>query len=472
VEGVIPGCGRRSWCGPSAALVVVALLVAAPPALARFQVTTSTGTGLGVTQSDPNRNDSLFITGLLTPENVVANWDVDGLCVRGFVLDPTAAGCIDTSDPNCFVPDGTPTRIVRCARIGPGIGAATGGGNDGVFINSARNDTVSLDTGAGDDSVTNGSGFTDVATSLSTGLWVVRLGAGADRYKGSLGQDVVNGDAGNDTIDPGAGNDRALGGDGNDVVVAGAIGGGNSYEGDAGFDTLDYSAHGSGIFVAAIGTTGGVPGEPDNIFEFERVLGGGGNDSILGFGSDGGPGADVLTGDNNGNSIVGGTGADVIRGFGGNDKLDANDGIADARITCNTGTDTVVLDLRDPNPEDAEACELISRKAVDEEASTVIATSTARVRDGRVRLALRCPRAVGRACAGTLRLALGPAGRRTAGSRRYRIARGRVAGVEIALRAPDAARVRRASRGLVAVATSSERGLKGAETVTRRVTLT
>jgi hypothetical protein len=467
-----PGLSRRSLGGVLALLVGLALLMAASPALARFDVTTSITTGLGVTQSEPNRADNLIITGQLTPEgNAIANWQVDGFCVRGFILDPDASGCISTSDPNCSVPPASNPRVVRCPRLRPGIGAATGGGDDGISISFSLNDPVFLDAGAGDDIVRNGSGVTGVPEGRGEGLWVTRLGAGADVYNGSLGRDIVNGDAGNDTIDPGLGNDAARGDDGNDVVIASSPEGGNSFEGGAGVDTLDYSSRTAKIFVAALGTTGGDLNAVDNIFEFERILGGSNDDSILGFSSDGGPGNDVLTGDNGRNTITGGSGADIMRGFGGSDTLNASDGIADTRIECNTGIDTANLDLKDPNPEDAPACELITRKAVDEEASTLIASARARLRDRRVRLVLSCPRAVGRACAGRLSLALGRAGARAAGATRYRIGRGRRAGVEIALRAADAARVRRASGGLVAVATSRERGLKGAETVTRQVTL-
>jgi hypothetical protein len=76
---------------------------------------------------------------------------------------------------------------------------------------------------------------------------------------------------------------------------------------------------------------------------------------------------------------------------------------------------------------------------------------------------LRCPRAVDRACAGTLTLAAPHAT-----SARYRIAAGRSAVVRLAVSAGDAARAR---RGAPAVVTSREHGLKGAETVIRRIRL-
>ncbi len=102
----------------------------------------------------------------------------------------------------------------------------------------------------------------------------------------------------------------------------------DGYDGGSGVDTLSYHQRTTGIFAAAIGSTGGASGENDAIAGFERIDGGAGNDSILGFSSNGGPGNDVLTGSNGGDTIIGGTGADTLRGFGGDDLINANDGIA------------------------------------------------------------------------------------------------------------------------------------------------
>ena len=179
----------------------------------------------------------------------------------------------------------------------------------------------------------------------------------------------MQGGDGNDTIDPGPGADGVSAGAGNDVVDAGPETGRDSdaYDGGSGIDTLSYLQRTTGIFAAAIGTTGGASGENDGIAGFERINGGAGNDSILGFSSNGGPGNDVLTGSNGDDTIIGGTGADTLRGFGGDDLINANDGIADTRIDCSTGVDTVFLDLKDPVPTDAEQCELTDRRKVDEE---------------------------------------------------------------------------------------------------------
>jgi Ca2+-binding RTX toxin-like protein len=464
----------------TALLALIAALAAAPQAGATIRVSMQDSnalggaTGLGVVTDDFNRGERIIITGRLTPEGAVGNWDVDGFCFLGQFPDPTGISCIDESDDNCTIIDGAGvnfgSRNVRCSRITPGIGVNSQAGNDQVVISNTKNERVAVDAGPGDDLVTS-QPFAITGIQPAAGLWDINLGTGNDTFVGSTGRDVVNGAAGADTLEPGRGPDQVAGGDGNDLVKAGIETDPpelDTYGGGPGFDTLDYSQRISGIFVALVGSTGGEAND-DGISGFEKVLGGSGNDSILGFSSEGGNGNDVLTGGDAANTIIGGGGADVIRGFGGNDKLNANDGSPDTRISCSTGIDTVELDLKDPNPDDAQNCETINRRAVDEEPATAIATTRALVRNGRVGLRVRCPRAVGRACAGTLDLAL--AGARSARSARYRIQEGRAATVRIRLRTADAARVRRARRGLTAVATSRERGLKGDETVIRRLRL-
>lgn len=244
----------------------------------------------------------------------------------------------------------------------------------------------------------------------------------------------------------------------------------DAYDGGSGVDTLDYSARTTGIFAAAIGTTGGAPGENDGIANFEKILGGSGDDSILGFSSNGGPGNDTLTGSNGNDSIVGGPGADIIRGFGGDDTLDANDGVADVRISCSTGIDTVRLDLKDPNPDDASACELIDRRAVDEEPATSIARASARLAGRTVAVRVTCPRAVGRSCAGRLTAAFASHGAPSPAPARYAVRLGSAEVVHVALTRAELALVHRAGRA-TAVLTASEKGRHGAETVVRRVSV-
>jgi Ca2+-binding RTX toxin-like protein len=244
----------------------------------------------------------------------------------------------------------------------------------------------------------------------------------------------------------------------------------DSYDGGPGFDTLDYSARTTGIFAAVVGSTGGASGENDGIAGFERILGGSGSDSILGFSSNGGAGDDTLTGGNGNDTIIGGLGRDIIRGFGGDDVLDANDGVADIRISCSTGNDTVKLDLKDPNPDDAKDCELIDRRAVNEEAATSVSAASTRLRGAGVTVRVSCPRAVHRTCAGHLSAALATGGASHPAFAPYSVRLGRSVVVHVPLTARERASLRSAGKRAV-VLTSSEKGLHGAETIIRRLVL-
>ena len=124
----------------------------------------------------------------------------------------------------------------------------------------------------------------------------------------------------------------------------------------------------------------------------------------------------------------------------------------------------MLLDLHDPNPTDAQGCELIDRRAVDEEPATRILSTSARVSRRVAAVGLGCPSAVHRACAGKLALTVGRG--RTLGSVVYRLAAGRNHTVHIALSSPLNLR-----HAVAATVTSREVGLKGAETVTRRIRL-
>jgi Ca2+-binding RTX toxin-like protein len=449
-----------------AALVAATVLLgAASAARAGFHVSMSSSSGLVVTTDDPNSSDPTIVTGQLTPEGSVANWDVGALCLTN-VLDPLGNLCIDTNDSDCHAQNRGFGKEIRCARTHAGVSISTRGGDDNIHVGTSATDPVSVDAGSGNDTVSSASIFTDIPVGPSGGAWTVTLGSGNDQYLGSLGSDFVSGGDGNDAIDPSSGPDTVNAGAGNDVVRAGPDSERtqhDGYDGGPGFDTLDYSQRTSGIFVAKVGSTGGF-GSEDSIANFERILGGSGNDSILGFSSSGGDGNDTLTGDDGPNTIVGGPGADIIRGFGGDDTLNAKDGIADTKIECGPGNDTVLLDLRDPNPTDAQACELIDRRAVDEEPATRILTPSARVSRHVAAFRLGCPRAVHRVCAGKLALTVGRSPIR--GSAAYRMSAGRDRVVHVAI-----SNLRGPRHAVVATVTSREEGLKGAETVTRRIQL-
>jgi hypothetical protein len=253
---------RHRWTLVATAIAVAAL-AATPTAHAGFQVSMSTS-GLNVATDQPDKSDVLQITGRLSPENTISNWDVDPLCLIGFIIDPFATGCVDEHDPNCNALDGGTRRIIRCARVAARVTISTQGGDDRIRVGTAGTDPVTIDAGAGNDDVSSASLFSDVPVEPSSGTWDANLGPGNDVYLGSQGFDGVSAGPGNDTIFAGPESEHQQS---------------DAYDGGSGFDTLDYSARTTGIFAAVIGATGGAPGEQDGIANFERVVGGSGNDS-------------------------------------------------------------------------------------------------------------------------------------------------------------------------------------------------
>ena len=91
---------------------------------------------------------------------------------------------------------------------------------------------------------------------------------------------------------------------------------------------------------------------------------------------------------------------DLARGPVVADTLDDRDGTADAAVNCGDGTDVAKLDLHDPGPADASACETITREAV-KEAPMVSIVAAHRTHTG-VRVELSCPHDDDRACSGRL----------------------------------------------------------------------
>jgi hypothetical protein len=134
-------------------------------------------------------------------------------------------------------------------------------------------------------------------------------GAGGDVLFGEGGNDVLHGGGGGDVIDGGPGDDRAFGEDGDDVLIGGSGEGDDRLDGGPGGDTVIYASARDGLLVdLAAGVTRGGPAiGRDALDGIENVVGGRGDDTIVG--------SDAA------NRLVGGAGDDVIVGGGGSDRL-------------------------------------------------------------------------------------------------------------------------------------------------------
>ncbi len=159
-----------------------------------------------------------------------------------------------------------------------------------------KNVTISPDGGTVTGDVTgdfdaSGYDYTFVLTGDDTQNQIT-TGSGDDTLSGTGADDILNGGAGDDTLiaSPGGGDDTYIGGDGN--------------------DTITYAASDDNLIInLAEGTATDDEGDNgighDTIIEIENVIGGSGNDIIIG--------------DDNANILRGGGGDDFIDGRGGQD---------------------------------------------------------------------------------------------------------------------------------------------------------
>jgi Ca2+-binding RTX toxin-like protein len=197
------------------------------------------------------------------------------------------------------------------------------------------------------------------------GLWLVAdLGPGADKLRvdgsllavgsvrlaGGRGDDEIHGGPEDDLIESGPGSDRLYGGDGADGLVGGLPG-----------PTFLYGEGNGDLLAAGGGCAGGAlvggPGRDDASFAETQAHPGlliisfpkhaAWIDEIKGCDSvhlsrtdedmEGSFDWDVLIGDGRANSMLGQPGEDVFIGNGGDDVIDARDGVRDFSIQCGRG---------------------------------------------------------------------------------------------------------------------------------------
>lgn len=170
----------------------------------------------------------------------------------------------------------------------------------------------------------------------------INSGDGDDYIESYGGNDLLNGGNGNDYLYAGAGNDRVYGGAGDDLIVGGDGAGNDIYNGGSGNDTVKYTSATKAIRVNL--TTGRASGSEinnDKLYSIENVIGGDGNDSIVGSNA-----VNYLYGGLGNDNINASKGNDFIFGGEGNDKL--NGGIGIDVAYGGLGNDTYFVDnIRD-----------------------------------------------------------------------------------------------------------------------------
>lgn len=480
----------NSFLGAFAAIAALAgLLSAAAPAWATLRVSS---TGAGLTLEDKNATFSDNVTLSLVSSGGQLEWRINKHINCG-------AGCLDVIrfdiGPGCR--ETSSADVVACSRLAGKVTALLRGGDDTFKVDTSSKsaltitDPITVSASTGNDSVFTGAG--DDTVQGGSGDDAVFAAGGNDSADGSLGDDIVRGEAGNDTLDGGDGNDQMFLGTGADTADAGA---GDDVllmatpvrderdevQGGLGFDRATYSIGGSGdrqtplrLVEANLETLAGEKdtAESDVLRSIESYAGGDANDILTGVLSSN---ASQYAGENGDDTIFGSSAANTVTGGAGSDSLDANEGndIVDAKtgegstadadplIDCGTGTnDLAILDLLDDAT--PSGCENIDRSPAGE--GPHVRPSFGRVvavADGSVAVRLRCPRALRRACRGTLELRIGAA--RTARTA-YSVPAGAARRVAVRLGSL------RIGARTVGELLSLEHGRKGLKTTLRRIVL-
>lgn len=204
-------------------------------------------------------------------------------------------------------------------------------------------------SGSGVDAI-NGSAYDDVidASSDTNGV-TLDGGAGADTVTGGAGDDYIYASGGDDVLDGGAGND---------IFVIDDTSGSDTILGGGGTDTLDFSGVGSGVSVVMTGDSAGYVTFGSYTVTFTGIeyfilsdaadSFDGASDS-LGVTVEGGAGSDVITGGSGADTLSGGSGGDVLTGGAGDDTLAGQSGADTIVMTQGGGADTVLgFDTSDP----------------------------------------------------------------------------------------------------------------------------
>jgi Ca2+-binding RTX toxin-like protein len=285
-----------------------------------------------------------------------------------FTIDDT--GPI-TAGAGCASVDGDPTKVT-CVAIMQGsqlkqFRADLGDGNDDV-----RNLTAAP-------MLANGSLGGDSLYGSATANDELRGGIGVDHLSDSGGLNVLDGGSGDDGLFGGVSSDKLQGGPGRDVLDGGKSE--DQLDGGPGADEIDG------------GTTGVIPGERhdrvlygdrsaplnvdlnsvdaqpgaegDTIVDVEDVVGGRGNDVLIGNVENnalfGGDGDDVLLGEGGLDFLLGGAGADVLFGSPGDGWFGVvPDGFADV-MDCSGKGDPI--DANDIGIREAADDDLVNRCA-------------------------------------------------------------------------------------------------------------
>ena len=205
--------GVRRLSLATAAVMAVGIGVAGPARAASSYGSPDSGAskGTGEFATAVVANDTLTITGTNGPDNI------------SIALNASDPNTLDVDLDNNGFPDFQFDRTTFSA-----ITVFLQGGDDQFAVNGTSPDeTLTVDGGSGNDTITTGSG-----NDLIFG------GDGNDTINSGAGDDVIDSGSGNDSVVGGIGHDTAFLGSGDDNFVWNPGEGSDFVSGDAGYDTL------------------------------------------------------------------------------------------------------------------------------------------------------------------------------------------------------------------------------------------
>jgi Ca2+-binding RTX toxin-like protein len=229
---------------------------------------------------------------------------------------------------------------------GPGDDPDLFGGddNDTIAGGAGADGLDAIDGEAGDDTIDGGDG--DDYMEGGPGSDTLRGGTGVDLLRGRADNDHLFGGPDNDDLEGDGGADEHFGEGGDDYFYTGDPADADVYDGDEGFDQVDYFdrdvAEPVSVTLDGQANDGGA-GENDNVLEMEDLAGGRGDDTLRGSESSE---PNVIVGGRGNDTINPGSLEDVVDSGRGDDTIDTRDGFAD-RVSCGLGTDTVTADNLD-----------------------------------------------------------------------------------------------------------------------------
>jgi hypothetical protein len=298
--------------------------------------------------------------------------------------------------------------------------------------------------------------------------------AGDDFLAGAETDDTLNGGDGNDTLVGRQGVDLMSGGAGDDTFVWNNGDGSDRQNGDAGNDTLEVNGSADlGDTFTLSPVPGGVqvlrtnlvPVKLDAATERIQINGLGGDDSVTaadGLGVplsiDGGPGNDqVDIRDGTADIASGGDGTDTaVADAAGVDALDGFEQVDRPEVPAPPPPTTLPPAIT-PQPGDTPPALFLAPPNVAKPSLVTLVSRTARVRNGRASIKVRCPATAAGDCAGSLTLLTTK--RMKLGSGRYDVRRGATATLILKLRrASNQPADRRGRLKVVALARASVAG--------------